>query len=229
MGGENKISEIRQDVSFANYEPQTQEQAEGLALAQAIAKGLIEGNGKFKSILAQLESPLPNGHLFCFSGAPGRGKTHLMEAIINEVRASAPNVYGSMTFQRGDLPRPALGSIPEHEVDWKPIIFLDDVWADKHSVDDLIENDIRNISELIKFAYDRKLFVVMSTNFPFTKDVLPKIQEWDKVGRISSRAAEMLKTRSQEIEIIGPDHRQEMAAEAPMDINAGFFGEPDTP
>jgi len=222
--GLNSKDDIRNNSVFAKYVPKTEAQTQALELAKSIAGALVDGEGKI-TITGndyRTHSPFDNSILYVLSGKPGVGKTHLIESILNDLKARAPSLYDISCLRRGPLPFVASGSAHDGDFDGKPLIFLDDVWADKSSVKDLNNDNIRSLMGVITWAYERRAMIVMTTNFPFVSEILPVIKQHDPVGRVVSRTQEMLDQRACEINIEGPDHRAQKTSQ-PQLTSPKFF------
>ncbi|MDR3423792.1 MAG: hypothetical protein P4M13_01760 [Alphaproteobacteria bacterium] len=83
---DNIINEVRPNSRFSNYDPQTSEQRAALEIVRAMAGSIIENAEN----LAAGRASFTDGALWVLSGGPGVGKTHLIEAFINEIREKTP-------------------------------------------------------------------------------------------------------------------------------------------
>jgi DNA replication protein DnaC len=214
---ENALKSVRPKSSFDSYKPQTEEQKEALAWMSGMADWLISLQDSF----AGGSNPLEDGTLFFLSGQPGTGKTHLLEAVINDIRERAPELLDSIYLFRDKFTSKFCSGVYEFSFDRKPIIFLDDLFSEHQSIGDLHDaTDIPAISSLISQAYERRWLVVATSNFPLMSGILDRIKKVDKVGRISSRCEEIITGRGQEFEIKGPDYRAIIASQAKKQLFA---------
>lgn len=205
----NAINTVRPNSLFSNFSPQTPEQEEALRTFRNMADTIVSNEASF----GHSGSPFTDGSLWVVSGKPGTGKTHLLEALINEVVSRAPSLRSQMYLLRDSLTRHGVGTgIHDYSVDSKPIIFIDDAFADHHSVETLhVRTDLQILMSLITYVYESRSLCLVTTNFPFLNGILPRIKEADPVGRIYSRCQEILVARAGEMEIKGPDYREIIA------------------
>lgn len=203
---ENKIQEVRPGSTFENFTPSTDSQSQVQELLQGLAQQVIEA----KDTIATQTQPFGDACLIFLYGEPGRGKTHLVEAFVNELKAAAPEVFARMVLSRDRLYLDYLySSNPYGDA---PIVIVDDLFHDKKSVSDLHPGgDIAAFMKFITDMYNHKRLVIVTSNFALVKGgILARIKEEDKVGRTVSRAAEVL-SGAGEFELLGPDYREELA------------------
>ena len=214
---DNEINNIRPKSTFDTYAPQEGAQSQ-LEVKQAmldLANNLIAASQGYY----ETGNPLQDGAFFILSSPPGRGKTHLMEALINHVSSAEPNMINYMFLLKRSFTTFTIASeISPLTFRDKPIIFIDDLFSQHQSVDTLKgATDIQKIGELISAAYDNRWLVVTTSNFPFLEGVLPKIAQNDTVGRVTSRCKEMLTARAGEFILDGRDYRDIIAENTKRD------------
>lgn len=155
--------------------------------------------------------PFADGALLFLYGEPGRGKTHLVEAFINALRLRASRVYERMVLSRGNF-------YYDYQTDcnpyyYAPVVVIDDMFHKKMSVADLWDTEIDAFMKFIGDLYDKRRLVIVTSNFSLIEGgIMERVKEVDKIGRVISRAAEVL-TRCGEFRLEGPDYRQIIASE----------------
>ena len=85
---ENHVKNIRPNATFAAYQPQTAEQQKALEYTRGLAEYLVSISAEFNAN----SSPFADAMMIVLAGAPGTGKSHLLEAIANHVAKEAPPV-----------------------------------------------------------------------------------------------------------------------------------------
>ncbi|MBY0359681.1 MAG: hypothetical protein K2W82_16890 [Candidatus Obscuribacterales bacterium] len=144
-------------------------------------------------------------------GGPGRGKSHLAEALINDVRIRAPDVYARMVLSRGEFYYDfQTDSNPYGEA---PIVVIDDMFHNKSSVDELHSaTEIQSFMNFVSDLYDNHRLCIVTSNFSLLQagGILSRVRQVDKIGRIASRCQEIL-SNAGEIELLGDDFREELA------------------
>lgn len=204
MPVENEIDTIRLTSTFDSYEPQSRTQKSALKYMQDLAAALAAAKERFNSVA----NPLKNGSFHVLSGAVGTGKTHLLEAFLNAVKAEASEVADKIVMRRCNFPVHS-GAFDLSVFGEAPIIVLDDLFSTHQSVATLNKaTDLPAIMRLISGAYDQKRMVIATTNFPFVEGIVPRMAEIDLVGRTLSRCKELLGARAGEICMEGPDFRE---------------------
>jgi len=207
----NEIDNIRPTSRFDGYKPSTDIQSQALQTMQGLAQNFIHLKDQF----AKSSNPFASGAFFVLSGGPGRGKSHLLEALIQDVSEHAPNVKDRMFLLRKSFVSHTITGVGKQTFNDCPIVLIEDLFSDHQSVESLHPaTDIKYLSQYIAYAYDNRVVTIATCNFPFMDGILPKIQEVDKVGRISSRCAELITVNSGEFKMDGPDYRMVMAKEA---------------
>jgi DNA replication protein DnaC len=211
-GRNNDIRNIRPDATFDNFEPATETQSKIRDTCEGLAQSLIDAAPGY----ANGNNPLKNGAFFVLSSAPGRGKTHLLEAMVNKIGEEAPDLLDSTFLLRDDFTLHTIsGGASPLTFNHKSIILIDDLFSKYHSLDDLhAATDLKNFMDLIASAYENRWFVMVTSNFPIVEGLLPRIAEIDKVGRITSRCKEILTARAGEFILDGDDYREVLMQKA---------------
>lgn len=171
---------------------------------------LVEQLVSYQEVIASERHPFADASLLFVYGAPGRGKTHLVEAFINELRMRAPRVYKRLVLSRGRFCFDyQIGDNPYYDA---PIVVIDDMFHNKMSVFALHPaTEIEVFMKFIGDLYDRRRLVLVTSNFSLIEGgILQRVKEVDKVGRIISRAAEVL-SYCGEFRLEGPDCREIIA------------------
>ncbi len=206
---ENKLQEVRPGNTFANFTPNHESQEKVRDLLMALVEQLVAN----QEVIAGERHPFADASLLFVYGSPGRGKTHLVEAFINELRLRAPNVYKRMVLSRGNFYFDyQIGDNPYYDA---PIVIIDDMFHNKMSVSALHPaTEIEAFMKFIGDLYDRRRLVLVTSNFSLIEGgILQRVREVDKVGRIISRAAEVL-SHCGEFRLEGPDYREIIAAKS---------------
>lgn len=203
---ENNIEEVRPGSTFENFTPSTDSQSRVHELLQGLAQQVIEA----KDTIATQTQPFGDACLIFLHGEPGRGKTHLVEAFVNAIKAAAPEVFARMVLSCDRLYLDYLYS--SNPYDDAPIVIIEDLFHDKKSVSDLHTGaDIAAFMKFITDMYSHKRLVIVTSNFRLLKGgILDRVKEADQVGRTVSRAAEVM-SGGGEFELLGPDYREELA------------------
>lgn len=217
----NEINNVRPTSRFDTYVAKTETQVHALRTMQAIAGNFLSLRNKF----SECSNPFVGGAFFVLSGRPGTGKSHLLEALVTDVGEKAPNVLDHMFLLRRDFSLQTASGVTKGTFG-RPIVLIDDLFREHQSVSDLSRFDIQCLSNYIAYAYDNRLVTVATCNFPFMDGILARIEAHDKVGRISSRCAELIAVHSGEVQMDGPDHRRAMAEEALKKRQAGQGSSP---
>ncbi len=209
MSHGNCVGAARPGSTFERYEPETAAQREAHIQFQRLADGLIANEA---AILAS-EHPFPAAKLIFLWGAPGTGKTHLVEAIINRVRHRAPKLLlaNKLYLARKDFTLEHVAMVSTYER--APVVIVDDMWNTHASVDRLHSVDVQCFSDFVFSIYERRTLVLVTSNFPIMAGILPIVKQYDPAGRAVSRLSELL-AGSGEMHLEGPDYRQVLAERA---------------
>lgn len=211
LGSDNEINNIRPTSRFDTYKPSTDSQRQAIETIQAISDQLVGLKDQF----ARSANPFASGAMFVLTGGPGRGKSHLLEALVHDVAERAPSVVEKMFLLRKSFVSHTITGVGKHTFGNSPIVLIDDLFSEHQSVSSLHPaTDIKYLSQYIAFAYENRIVTIATCNFPFMSGILPRIEESDKVGRIASRCAELITVNSGEFQMDGPDYRRVMAEEA---------------
>lgn len=203
---ENKIQEVRPGSTFENFTPSTDSQSQVQELLQGVAQQVIAA----KETIATQTQPFGDACLIFLYGKPGRGKTHLVEAFVNAIKAAAPEVFARMVLSRGRLYFDY--QVNDNPYGDAPIVIVDDMFHDKQSVEHL--HPATELTAFMKFItdlYNHKRLVIVTSNFGLIEGgILDRVEKEDKVGRTISRATEVM-SGAGEFELLGPDYREELA------------------
>lgn len=195
----NRIDSVRPTSTFDNFQPQNEDQErvrDGLRILAYAVKDKIEKDGM-----------LDHAKLVNLHGAPGRGKTHLVEAFLNVVKPG-PNDSSRRTSVCL-LDGGALASWQYRSLDDVRVLAIDDLFRGQQSLSGVSPIDINSVMEGLYRAYERRQFVLTTSNFP-TNGMIDLIKAQDTVGRLSSRLVEM---SIGAIELTGEDYREKLAKE----------------
>ena len=202
----NKLGQVRPENTFANFELYSAEQDPIVKRLQAIAQQLVT-----KPEILTDEFPFANGRILFLTSAPGFGKTHLAEAIINHVADNKPEVLGKMVLSRGSFTSEHMTSANDYA--GAPIVVIDDIFSQAQSVAEMYPGDVIALMHFITMLYERRMFAVITSNFRLMGDdggILGRVAAVDKVQRVLSRFKQVL-ANSGEIVLPGKDFREELA------------------
>lgn len=192
----NSLSQVRPSSTFESFKPFNDQQRNVLDTIKAIADQLIK---KSEKIIGE-EFPFDNAQMLILSGKAGRGKTHLIEALVNHIKEKSPDLLGKIFLARDDFTRMNSVSCDYNHL---PIIIIDDMFSGCKSVDELHpRTDIDSLMKFVKRIYEERRLVIVTCNFSFKDSILPMVKKVDDVGRIVSRFTELL-ARTSEIEVSG--------------------------
>lgn len=210
----NRITDVRPDSTFDKFVPQTDSQRDAMTAMQTIADQLVAASDYITE--SGISSPFNAASMFVLAGGPGRGKTHLLESVINEVGQKAPGVLSKMYLCRNKLySAMAGGLVYEGMFDDCPIVLLDDLFSNVSSPSKLHPStEIAPLMNFIAWCYEKRVLTIATSNFSFLEEILPRIKQADPVGRIYSRCQEVMVAHAGEVVIDGPDYREILAQEA---------------
>ncbi len=206
--GENRLSQVRPNCTFQNFEIYSQEQRPIVARLQDLAEQII----RKRDLILRNEFPFDNGRIMFMTSPPGHGKTHLAEAVINHIAEKAPQLLSKVVLSRGSF-------YSDHQVgacDYggAPIVIIDDIFADRQSIDQLHpRTDMQAFMSFITMLYERRIFALITSNFRLMGEdggILGRLESCDQVGRVLSRCKQVL-AASGEIVLPGRDFREELA------------------
>jgi DNA replication protein DnaC len=209
----NCIPQVRENSTFDSFDASAPERRAALDAA----RGLAEKLASMRDQILNEEHPFKRARIFAFWGKPGRGKTHLVEALVNHLRQVAPDIVEKIWLSRSDF---TLDNIIRPSVPYggAPIVIPDDLFVEFQDVSKLHPNtDVECFMRFVRQMYEERRIVIVTTNVPFTEGILGRVAECDPSGRTASRLAEML-APSSEIEITGIDYRTVAAETAGDDL-----------
>ena len=195
----NSIDQVRKTSTFESFNPQNKVQEEAKTTMQKLVSKIVA-----KVKLASGKLNFDHARLISISGEPGLGKTHLLEAFINEFRNNDIDPENLIYLSRGNFTLDNISKISDF--DQKPIIVIDDLFSEHQSVEPLgPTTDLDCLSKFLSFAYEDRRLIITSSNLALG-EILKRVEEIDKIGRINSRANEMM-AGLPEIKVEGKDYR----------------------
>lgn len=200
--------------TFETFEPQTENQQRALENMRGLAHSLI---GKMRKA-SEPPPCLDVAKMLFLHSAPGRGKTHLAEAFIAEIVTKVPSLQKYISWIPGRDIYTAL-CVYGHNLESERIIVIDDLFDNLHRVEDMGDREVQALLDLVMRAYAAKNLILITCNFPITKEILPKVGKVDVVGRAASRFRHIL-ANSGEIGLDGADYREVLASKS---SDADFF------
>jgi predicted ATPase len=206
---ENKIAEVRPGSTFDTFKVYDPAQQQVVDLLGNVADQVIARTPR----ILEEEFPFDNGKILFLWSEPGRGKTHLVEAFINRIRAADKRLAKKMVLSRGRF-------YFDFQLDINPygdasIVIVDDMFHDKMSIGDLHPaTEVQAFMRFISMVYDRRVLALVTSNFPMIEGggILSRVAQVDKIGRILSRSKEVL-SGSGEIHLAGRDYREVLSDE----------------
>ncbi len=206
MGHKNIVGEVRQSSTFDSFVPQNKTQKK---VADDLRQ-LADNIAKHPRIL-DAGSPFEQGRIIVLWGGPGVGKTHLLEATINHIRVVNPAAVKRMYMSRFPLTHEHISYSNGFDYNGCNVVFLDDVYSEFTDLSRLSDvTDIPSFMKLVTVVYERRLLVVVTSNFNFTDGIVARTAKVDKIGRALSRPRELM-ANSGELHIVGSDYRAKLA------------------
>lgn len=197
----NVIKEVREESTFANFKAKNATQRRVLGRLQTLAEGIIE---RAEDILTK-EYPFSYGQMIFIWGPPGRGKSHLVEAIVNHIRQNKPELLGKIYFSKSNFTHANMCFAEDY--DNLPVVVIDDIFSKVNSASNLHpRTDGGALMNFSQEVYERRKLAIITSNFPLQGEIMKLIADSDETGRISSRLNELL-ANSGEIELRGIDYR----------------------
>lgn len=204
----NKLAQVRPDCTFDRFEVYCDEQKPIVARLQGLAEQLV---GKGDQILDE-EFPFANGRIMFLTSAPGHGKTHLVEAVINYVADKRPELLAKMILSRGNFLHDHMTAASEYG--GASVVIIDDIFSEHQSIGALHPaTDLKSFMHFITMLYERRIFALITSNFRLMGEdggILGRVATCDQIGRVLSRCKQVLAS-SGEIVLPGKDFRQELA------------------
>lgn len=201
---ENMVGQARPTSTFENWRTTTAKQQQLKDDLQRLTDGLLARAEQIK----RETWPFDHARLIILWGKPGRGKSHLVEAVINHIKVHDPDLLQRVWLARENF---AIANLVPFSYGDRPIVIIDDLWSEKNSLDELHPaTDIRAFMDLVTRFYEERRLILLTSNFPLRRGIVEKVRETDQTGRVLSRLQEMI-AHSGEIQVTGPDHRRELA------------------
>lgn len=202
---QNRIEQVRPTSTFDSWQTTTADQVELKANMLQLANSLLAQAERIKSETW----PFDHARMIILWGKTGRGKTHLIEALINHIKGHDSELLEQIWLARENF---TLANIAGGDAyGERPIVIIDDLWAEHDSMNELhCSPEIKVFNEFVRMIYEERRLVILTSNFPLTRGILEKVQDADKTGRIFSRLQELV-AHSGEIEVTGSDYREKLA------------------
>jgi DNA replication protein DnaC len=194
---------MRTDKTFSNYKPQTE--------SQKLATEKIGAYCNAITHRIQTNQPISeNSRLFILHGDSGTGKSHLLEAVHNEIEKESRTT---------GIPNPICFVEKRFEVQMsiadmvcfqnKPIIIFDDLFQN-YNCGKLPEFIIKDFVAFLLMAYQKKVLVFCATNHEPVR-LFQSLIDYENHNRVESRICEMTRNGQNIIHIEGPDARRDPA------------------
>lgn len=176
----NKLAQVRPENTFANFEVYCPEQQAFIDRLHAVARQLVA-----KTEILSDEFPFANGRIMFLTSDPGYGKTHLVEAVINHVAEHKPEMLGKMVLSRGNFTSDHMTSANEYA--GASVVIIDDIFADRQSIQQLLPGDLIALMHFITMLYERRIFAIITSNFRLMGDdggILARVAAVDTIKRV---------------------------------------------
>ena len=210
----NALDKIRPQSRFNTFVSETEQQLHVCQTMQAVAHELASLETTFNGMSGRgYSTPFGDGSLMVLSGGTGRGKTHLLEALANELIEKAPKTASNVFLVKGsDLGAElAIHKQSDSAFDRKPIVFVDDFLSDNGSISELSGYEKTQVMDLMTNLYENRRLAIVTTNFPILEQLIPAIAAVDPVGRAVSRSKELIGANGFELILDGGDYREKLA------------------
>ena len=199
---ENKIWQARSTPTFENFEALSDDRNKLLDLLIKIANNILAK----KDLVLKEEFPFEHARMLILWGKPGRGKTHLIEALINFIKMNAPDLLKKIYLSRSNFTHDNMTFATRY--DDLPIIIIDDIYSEALTSDSLHPaTDLKAFMNFVMDIYEKRRLVIITSNFPFKEGILKKVQLADPQGRVTSRIQELFRSAG-EFEVVGDDFRK---------------------
>ena len=206
MSPVNIINTIRPSSTFESFR-----KVEGTEEAYNALYAFTEKLMASQDRLAKEAYPFAHAQLVTLTGPVGTGKTHLLEAIVNQLRPY-PGILKRVSFVRKDV-------YYAYQLDQAPfgqtaILLWDDFLSDHQTLAEYfrLEFQAQALMQFFVDTYENRRVVIMNSNFSM-EALAEVVKKWDKIGRATSRINEML-ANGKKIAIQAPDYRLTLAKQA---------------
>jgi len=197
----NSVRDIRPASRFETYRAVTESQQQALDLCRAFAEEVAGAD-------ARERMPFPSASLLSITGPPGVGKSHLLEAIVAHVAEVNPGMAGRILLHRR---QPGGSTIPGSSYGF-PVVLIDDAFSSLDDAGMIVYGlDGEDLIRQLLDAYDKRVWVVINSNFSFVEHLPRLLAAKDKQGRAASRIKEI---GGGVIHVAGPDARGNQAPPA---------------
>lgn len=203
----NLVDQVRPMSTFENFEVYDDRQREAVDNLTRLADSIVEK----QAAVAASEYPFAAAKIVFLWSPPGRGKTHLVEAIVNRVRQRAPKIVHARRLYLSRYNFTYLHQVGADTYGKAPIVVNDDMYSEYQSASDLHQaTDVPALMRWVASVYERRTLSICTSNFPLMRGIAEVVRRVDKQGRVLSRLEEML-ANSGEIELPGRDYRSTVA------------------
>lgn len=185
------------------FKPQTEKQQKALNNI----RGLINLVEKYLAVP-------PKPIMFALHWKPWTWKTHLLKWFLNEI--ASKNIHYDFLYNPESLWSPSITLRPRSS----QILAVDDLFANKQSIDKLDTYDYQALESVIFDIYSNRKIFIFTSNFSLW-DLVEFINKYDKQWRLSSRIAEFVWI-CPDMEIDGEDYRKKVWEET-KDVFWEFF------
>jgi hypothetical protein len=212
----NPIADHTFNGTFADFELYSQDpgQKSTVELMQRLAGRVV---GYAPKLVAD-ENPFEEGKILSIVSEPGRGKSHLVHAFLNQIKADDPRALAKICFHS-----PAFKSGPFRPAE-TPILIIDDLFSGDSattSVKQLGDRAVQGFMGLCTQIWENRVFAIITCNYSVLPTMFERIRAHDMVGRSTSRLAGMMDA-SKEIILPGKDYRRALAEKARADRGGAF-------
>ncbi len=212
MSQQPPLSKINLSSTFETYSPFPNfvSQKEALIRIKAITDYLISSQ---TALLSHDRRRTGKGSLVFLTGDAGAGKTHLLEAMTNELRQKAPELLGHTFLNVRDNFVSYLDNLRKdirvYPFAGKPVAVIDDIFHNYHTENDLYYHKALPtlMMDFINHVYEDGVIVIATSGYSFENIIYPMLLKQGANSGILSRYRSIMDVPGGELLVKGPDYR----------------------
>ena len=219
----NIISYTHSQYKFENYQPHNDGQKDALKKLKALAGFLSENVNMLASSAdvtehfskASQTCSSAQGALIFIQGGCGTGKTHILDALVNELKQAAPAAIGNIYYTReafeDRLFTPGSPEEMHDECEHRAVVILDGFSSVRSSLDRSGLHTYKTLSTLLEMAYEKKCLVVLSSVAPLADELIPFLKKHNAPDALLVRAESLIENgRHFSANTSGPNYRDNL-------------------